>query len=113
MRKDDANTTIQKLPVVEPACADPVDVNTYNQVKAEAQYLKQQLDEMTKTYNEMKKIKENSKRDKQNNDSSQSSTLTVKTKEINVVFNLDFPVGFLKDNRILAEFFKRSGNRIA
>jgi hypothetical protein len=46
-------------------------------------------------------------------DSSQSSTLTVKTKEINVVFNLDFPVGFLKDNRILAEFLKRSGKKIA
>ena len=46
-------------------------------------------------------------------DSSQSSTLTVKTKEINVVFNLDFPVGFLKDNRILTEFLKRSGKKIA
>ena len=30
MRKDDANTAVQKLPVVEPARADPVDVNTYN-----------------------------------------------------------------------------------
>jgi hypothetical protein len=61
----------------------------------------------------MKKTKENSKRDKKNNESSQSSTLTVKTKEINVIFNLDFPVGFLKDNRILAEFLKRSGKNIA
>ena len=47
------------------------------------------------------------------NDSSQSSTLTIKTKEINVIFNLDFPAGFLKDNRILSEFLKRSGNQIA
>ena len=67
---------------------------------------------MTRAYNEKMK-NQSQKRGHKMDDSSQSSTLTVKTKEINVVFNLDFPVGFLKDNRILTEFLKRSGKKIA
>jgi ubiquitin C-terminal hydrolase len=37
----------------------------------------------------------------------------VKTKEINVAFNLDFTDGFLEDNRVLVEFLKRSGKNVA
>ena len=91
---------------------------TNEEAKVSSSELQKQLDRMSELYEE--KIRHLELRlttgDKKmmsvnkENDSSNSSTLTIKTKEINMVFNLDFPVGFLKDNRILTEFLKRSGN---